>query len=36
MGYRDVEALVGQLANATEEAEAYIKELQRKQGIRVK
>ena len=36
MSYQDVEVLVGQLANATEQAEEFIKDLQRKQGIRVK
>lgn len=36
MSYQDVEVLVHQLANATEAAEEFIKELQRKQGIRVK
>jgi tripartite-type tricarboxylate transporter receptor subunit TctC len=36
MSYRDVELLVRQLASATEDAEEFIRELQRKQGIRVK
>jgi tripartite-type tricarboxylate transporter receptor subunit TctC len=35
MSYRDVEVLVGQLAGATPEAEEFMRELQRKQGIRV-
>lgn len=35
MSYRDVEVLVGQLASATPEAEDFMRELQRKQGIRV-
>mgnify|MGYP003343618088 CR=1 FL=1 len=35
MSYRDVEVLVGQLASATPAAEEFMRELQRKQGIRV-
>jgi hypothetical protein len=36
MSHQDVELLVGQLAGATDAAEAFIKNMQREQGIRVK
>jgi hypothetical protein len=36
MSHQDVELLVGRLAGATDAAEAFIKNMQREQGIRVK